>query len=171
MKSIQYLIILGAAAAVQGACAFRTETTVADFRGRRVAEADRPTVSTEFYKTRRVLLVSRPPVFNKTSGFSFAIEWDDAALAPGEERELQYELPAQGPRAILLVSGDRGRAFYSQKPRGSIRLRQFANRIVAAVDLEFESGMIDPLVVVPEFIFKEDDSHLRITGTFTAETP
>lgn len=140
-----------------------------DLPGHRVVAIDKPVIVTEYYSSRRVFQVKLGNVGDGTLGFSFALEFDNQILsADGRDRELQLEFPHSDAKAFLLVTGERGRSYYSAKPRGTARLRQLKDNSVLYVDLEFESAEHDAATVVPEHIFKEDPTHLRITGTFTA---
>lgn len=156
---------------IGAACRSGRPLDVQDLRGRRVVEVDRPVVATEFYSSKRVLWVKKEPERNGPAGFTFAIEFNNDLLAPSDaSRELQLDLPRDGVRAVLLVSGDRGRPYYSQKSRGYVRIRQFADATVVVADVEFESAAeADLQLNTPEYIFREDKNHLRVTGTFTAD--
>lgn len=162
-----YILAVAAAAGPMAGCSLRPPLTVQDLRGRRVVEVDRPVTGTEFYEGRRVFLVQKSRDTNGPAGFTLTIEYDDAALAP--DGELQFDFPNERARVSLVVAGDRGRVFQSRAARGTVRLREFAQTVTAAVDLEFKKDNMDPTLIIPEYIFIEDGSHLRITGAFEAE--
>jgi len=150
-----------------GACAGGPHPEVRDLRGRRIVPIDRPTVATEYASGRRTIRVDLDGVARGPAGFTLALELPDARVDPPAERLV--ELPSADANAILVVAGEQGRPYSSRDARGTVRVRDFGDRSLAVVDLEFEGTAIDPKLRLPVHLFREGDDRLRLSGSFTAE--
>ncbi len=139
-----------------------------DQRDHRIVRIDRPVLATEFSTGSRVFRVDREARPDGAAGFGFAIQLDEPGTpSPPAERFLEF--PGSEASVLLVVAGDRGRPFWSRAARGFVRLRQFDERTLLVVDLEFRGPLVDDGLRIPPNVFREDVDRLRISGTFETE--
>ncbi|MFN0206937.1 MAG: hypothetical protein ACKVS6_11600 [Planctomycetota bacterium] len=152
------------------ACASGPEFRVEELRGRRIVDIDRAVVATEYYPSRRVIIVSRDQEENGIGGFTFAFEMENAMensnVSKTEPFEHQFELPDAPIRTSLAVSSGKSRGFFSKEAHGGVRLIERGDSIILSLDVAFLGGAVDERQTLPPNIFYEDKNRLRITGTF-----
>ena len=154
------------AAALAPACASSPDVSVHDLRGRRIVPIDRPTLATEHAAGRRTIRVAVEGKTGADARFTLAIELPDEPIEPPAERLVT--IPGEDAVAFLVVAGGAALPYSSRRARGTVRLRELEDRLVAVVDLDFEGAPADR-ARLPAHLFRDPGGRLRVAGSFAVE--
>jgi len=164
VRSIRLAWALLAATAL--GCISSRSATAVDLRGRRLVGVDRPIVLTEFAKGRRVLRLDLP-ANERGVGLVFALELDDPGVPPTPS-ERTLELPSKTEQAAVVVNAAGGVAASSRALRGTVRIRDFGDRAVFVLDLDFPAPKLGDQAELPAHVSRDGEGRWRLSGAFEA---
>lgn len=160
------------------ACSSGPDFRVEDQRGRRIVDVDRAVIATEYYPSRRVIVITREKEDEGIAGFTFAFELEEIMEQSKEQLNLnasasrpferQFELPDANIKTFLVVAGGKTRPFFSKEAHGGVRLIELDDSVILSLDIDFPGGPVEERQTLPPNVFYEDKNRLRLTGTFQA---